>query len=1199
MKRIRQLQPYALFCMLMKISLTQLCIAFVFASFSYAHEIKAQDVLERSISLKMENTNLRKVLSSIEDQTGVKFVYSRKTIKADRSVSIHTVDQKLSTVLTTILSPLDISYQVVSGRILLTADQITAIDGGIFEASANVAPALTVTGKVTDDKGEALPGVSVALKGTTTGTVTNTEGQYSITVPDGSGTLVFSFIGYTTQEVAIGNRTTVDITLGADVTALSEVVVVGYGTQQKKDLTGSVAVVNIEQVTKQPTAQVENMLQGQAAGVTVLGSGQPGQSPRVQIRGFNTFGNNQPLYVVDGVPTQNINDINPNDIATMQVLKDAGSASIYGSRAANGVVIITTRKGSSKIKVSYDAYYGVQTPKGGNVWDILSPQGMADLKRLAKVNSGVATNDDPQYRENGNSYVLPDYLVGGNQFGLQEGDPAVDPSLYRVNPNYTSSGEYNGFYRIVKANKAGTDWFHQIFKNAPITSHNLSLSGGGDQGSYFFSVNYFNQQGTLINTYNKRYTIRSNSQYNVSKKIRIGENLGFSATDNPRVATLDEGSAVGHAFREQPIIPVYDIAGNFAGSFAKDMGNARNPVAIQKRTANNKGLSNRLFGNVFGEVDLFNDFTARTSFGGELYNWNSRSFAYPEYENAENNTANSYTEQNGSGFNWTWTNTLNYHHNFNEIHDIKVLVGTEAYNAVDKTLGGTTQGYFSFDPNYTNLTTGSASPTNYSSNVSNSLFSLIGRVDYNLKDKYLLGFVIRRDGSSKFVDNRYGWFPAVSAGWRISQENFMKNIGWLTDLKIRGGYGAMGNQLNVTPSNAFTTYGSNRSGTYYDFGGTNNTTVFGINRTQIGNPGAKWESVINGNIGLDATLFSGALDVTVDWYRKEIRDLLYNPELPGTAGAATVPYVNVGQMRNQGLDAAVTGHINLTSDLKLNITGTVTTYNNKILKISNGAQYFDQEGRRFNGSFIVRNQVGSALGSFFGYKLNGFWDDQAEIDAANEQARSTTGDANAVYQADVKVGRFRYADVNGDGRITEADRTVLGNPNPKFTYGLNISLNYKNFDFFIFLYGSQGNKIWNNVKWWTDFYPNFLGAKSNTALNDSWTPENHNAKAPIQETTGSFSTTNVPNSYYVENGSYLRAKNLQLGYTLPTSLLQKVRVERLRVYVQAANLFTITKYSGVDPEVGFTNSDRTTTFSIDEGTYPNQRQFIMGLNLTF
>lgn len=1193
----------------MKVLILQTFIAALFSTLAIAHRGAAQEILDRKVSLQLEEQAIKTVLTRIEKQTNVRFLYSHQLIKADRKISIQVSDEQLSEVLDRILSPLRIRYEVKGSRILLNPVSPPASATPLLN-NLLASPPQTISGKVTSqDDGSPLPGVNILEKGTGNGTVTDVDGNYSLTVQEGATTLVFSFIGFATMEVAIEGRSKIDIKLASDVKALNEVVVVGYGTQQKKDLTGSVAIVDIQQMTKQPTGQVENMLQGQAAGVTVLGSGQPGQAPRVQIRGLNSFGNNSPLYVVDGVPTQNINDINPNDIATMQVLKDAGSASIYGSRAANGVVVITTKKGGQKIKVNYDAYYGTQIPKKGNVWDILSPQGMADLKRMAKVNSGDTTiASDAQYRDVNGRYVLPDYLVGGNSSGLKEGDPAVNPSSYNVNPNYTTSDEYNNFHRIVRANKSGTDWFHEIFKPAPISSHNLSLSGGGDLGSYFFSLNYFNQQGTLINTYNKRYTIRSNSQYNVSKHIRIGENLGYSVTDNPRIANLDEGSAIGFAFREQPIIPVRDINGNYAGSFGKDLGNADQPVALQERTANNKGISNRLFGNVFAEVDFLKDFVARTSFGGETYNFNNRSFTYPEYESAENNTANSYTEQNGSGLNWTWTNTLTYHHTFG-IHDIKVLAGTEAYNAIDRTLGGTTQSYFAFDPNYTSLTTGSATPTNYSTNSSNSLFSLIGRIDYSLKDKYLLGLVVRRDGSSKFLENKYGVFPAVSAGWRISQEAFMKDVSWLADLKLRAGYGIMGNQLNVTPPNAFTTYGSNRLGTYYDITGANTSTVFGLNRNQIGNPNAKWESVINSNIGIDATLFGGAMDVTIDYYRKEIKDLLYNPELAGTYGAATVPYVNVAKMRNKGLDAAITGHINITNDLKFDITGTLTTYNNKIMQVSTGAEYFDLEGRRFNGSYIVRNQVGSALGSFFGYQLDGFWDDDAEIAAANELARNSTGNANAVYQTDVKVGRFRYADINNDGRITEADRTVLGNPNPKFNYGLNLSLNYKNFDFFIFLYGSQGNKIWNNVKWFTDFYPNFLGAKSNTALNDSWRPDNHDATAPIQETGGSFSTTNVPNSYYVENGSYLRARNVQLGYTLPTELSQKIRIQRLRLYVQAANLFTLTKYSGADPEVGFTATDRNSTdrtavarqasFGIDEGTYPNQRQFILGLNVTF
>jgi len=579
-----------------------------------------------------------------------------------------------------------------------------------------------------------------------------------------------------------------------------------------------------------------------------------------------------------------------------------------------------------------------------------------------------------------------------------------------------------------------------------------------------------------------------------------------------------------------------------------------------------------------------------------MYNNNNRSFTFPEYENGENNTVNQFNQSSSNGYNWTWTNTLTYKRSFNDVHNLGIVVGSEAYKNIWSQVGGSTQGYFSFDPNFTTLSTGAGTQTNFSGRSEDALFSLIGRLDYSLLDKYLFGFVIRRDGSSRFgADKRYGVFPAASAGWRISQEGFMQGISWISDLKIRGGYGVMGNQLNVEPPNAFTTFGSNRTLSYYDIGGTNNSVVEGFWQDRIGNPIAKWETNINSNIGFDATLFNGKIDFTLDYYKKEIKDLLFNPELPGTAGGATRPYVNIAQMRNRGIDAAITGHIEVSSDFRLDITGTLTTYNNKILKVSNGAQNFDQESRRFNGSNIIRNQVGSPMSSFFGYQIVGFWDDQAEIDQANASAIEASGDPNAIYQADIGIGRFRYADSDGDGIITPDDRVVLGNPNPDFTYGLNIGATFKNFDFNMFLYGSQGNDIWNQVKWWTDFYPNFVGAKSKTALHDSWTPENRNATAPIQEEKGFFSTTNVPNSYYVENGSYLRAKNMQLGYTLPKHLLSSYGIGSLRIYVQAANLFTITKYSGLDPEI----SGSTTAFGIDEGNYPNMRQYLAGVNVSF
>jgi len=1063
--------------------------------------------------------------------------------------------------------------------------------------AGNVLAQTRITGKVTDkSSGNPLPGVTVAVKGSNRGGATDPGGHYTLQAKKGD-VLIFSFVGYTSQEVTVGDGPSLDVILSEKIGSLDEVVVTGYATQRKKDLTGAVSVVNVAQITRQPTAQVSNQLQGQVSGIMVLGSGQPGEEPQVRIRGVNTFGNNTPLYVIDGVPTQNIVDINPNDVESMQVLKDAGSASIYGARAANGVIIITTKKGKpGKVRVTYDAYYGRQVPKGGNVWHLLNSQEQANLKWMALKNTdpNIVYNDG--LYGSGATPVLPDYIAPG---GLKEGDPGVDPSLYNVDPNYKNPSDLDNFYRITKANKQGTDWFHEIFKPAPITSHNVSVSGSSDQGSYFLSFYYFNQEGTLKNTYLKRYAIRSNSSFNVSQHIRIGENIEYSIIDNPQIDALTEGSGIGMAFREQPIIPVYDIKGNYGGSFSTNsaqLGNARNPVAIQDRIRNNKGLGSRLLGNMFLEADVLKVFTLRTSFGGEIFSSSTHTFTYPEYENTENNKTNSYTEGSSNGYNWTWTNTLTFRQKFGR-HNITALIGSEAYDNHGRTLTGTTQNYFIFDPNFTNLSTGTGTQTTGSGTYSDGLFSLFGRVDYSYHDRYLLGAVIRRDGSSKFGANyRYGWFPAVSAGWRISQEAFLKDVSWLTDLKIRGGYGIMGNQLNVESSNAFTQYGLNKGSSFYDLNGTSSTLVSGFTKTHIGNPDAKWESNINSNIGIDASFFKGKVEVSADYYYKKVKDLLYKPEISATAGRTDPPTVNIAQMENHGIDLSITATgIHLTKELTFKANATFTTFKNKIVAISYDAPYFDQESRRFNGSFIIRNAVGQPVSSFFGYKTIGFWNEQDEITAANLEAQKATGNSNATYQTQAALGRFRYADINHDGQITEADRTFLGNPNPDFSYGLNLELDYKNFDFSIFLYGVQGNQIWNQVRWWTDYYANFAGAKSKTALYDSWRPDHHNATAPIQENDNSFSTNNVPNSYLVENGSYLRAKNMSLGYTFPASILKRVGIDRFRVYVQAANLFTITKYKGIDPEI----SGGSTNYGLDEGAYPNQRQYLIGVNVGF
>ncbi|MBS1606324.1 MAG: TonB-dependent receptor [Bacteroidetes bacterium] len=1092
-----------------------------------------------------------------------------------------------------------------------------------------------ITGRVisTADK-QPVVGATVQVKNGKTAVQTGGDGIFMIDAGDNS-TLVISSIGFEKIEIPVAGRASLgDISMATTNAQLNDVVVTGYAVQRKKDLTGAVAIVDLQDARKQPVPDVVNMLQGQASGVSVVSSGQPGQAPLIRIRGFNSFGNNTPLYVVDGVPTQNVSDLNPNDIASMQILKDAGASSIYGARASNGVIIITTKRGTGKVKVSYDGYYGTQVPQGGNVNHILSPTEGGQLLYKAQQNNNTLQAGNPSNQVplgntiygTGPTPVLPDWLVNGDYNGVtytggfKDGDPAADPTRYSADPTGKN------YYQIARANKGGTDWYHEIFKKAPIQQHNISVAGGNDQGSYLFSLNYFNQQGTLINTYLKRYTIRANTSYKIGSRIRVGENLAYSSVENPQAngGILVEGSAVGYAMRENPIIPVYDIQGNFAGSSPKGLNNPRNPVSIQKTTANDRGIAGRLFGNVYGEVDVLKGLTFRTSFGGESYNGWNHFYHTPDYYDAEPQyTTPSYTEQSYNGFNWTWTNTASYNWVKGD-HNLKLVGGMEAYKFINHNLGGTTLGSFTNDPNAVNLSTGTGTTTNYSNSnaiinfnpnspnyqapvgAGESLVSYFARADYVFKEKYLLGATFRRDGSSKFITNRWGNFYAVSAGWRISQEDFMRDVTWISDLKIRGSYGIMGNQFNALGTNSYTLYGSNKQTTYYDINGTGNSLVYGMASSQIGNPDAKWEQDGNTNIGFDLTILQGKLSISADWYNKSIKDLLYQLTLPGTQGAAIVPAYNVSKMKNTGIDVMVNGQTDITRDLKFTGSVTFTTINNKITQVNaNGTPYFDVDSRRFNGSYIVRNEVGHPVSAFYGYKVIGFWNSQAEIDAANQAAAKASNGRVTTYQADAGVGRFRYADGNNQGWINDSSKSFLGNPSPKFTYGFNLGLTYKNFDFTVFFYGVYGNDIWNNVKWWTDFYASFPGAASSkTALYNSWTFDNHNAKAPIQDAVnGSNASTNtVPNSYFVEKGSYLRAKNITLGYTFNNVRAGKASISKIRAYLQAANLFTVTKYSGVDPEISvnpMNGQNGATDFGVDEGSYANPRQYLLGLQIQF
>ncbi len=1057
----------------------------------------------------------------------------------------------------------------------------------------------TVTGTVTDANNQPASGATVTVTGTKVATQTDATGNFSISVPAGRNSLTVSFVGFENQIVTIGSQSSLSISMRASANSLSEVVVTGYGSQRKKDITGAVAVVNVANMKQIPTGTPEQALQGQASGVTIVTSGSPGGGSNVRIRGITSIGNSDPLVIVDGTPGS-MHDLNVNDIESIQVLKDAGAAAIYGVRGSNGVVVITTKRGKSgKTRVSYDAYYGTQRPLK-NGFGIANTTETAQAYYQQAVNTGSDFTKNKQFGRGATTGpVIPDYIT---PTAGKEGDPNTDPSTYAL---YTN--------QITRANKVGTDWFHEIFKPAAIQSHSVSVSAGSEKSSFYFSLGYFNQQGTLINTFLKRYTARINTLFSVggNNHIRFGENAYVFYRQNPGFTNQNENNAISMSYRESPIIPVYDIMGNYAGTGSQGLGNAQNPVANQQRTANNKLNDWQINGNVFAEVDFLKGLTARTSFGGTVDNYYYNSFSYTAYENAENNkNPNSFTENFGYNSSYTWTNTLTYSNIFGK-HTIRAIAGTEAIQNYGRAINGNRSGYYitnpgnlSVDPSLftlnfgppTGQTTSNINGTPYQS----SLYSLFARIDYSYNDRYLVSGTLRRDGSSVFdPSQRYGYFPSVTGGWRISKEEFMHDITWISDLKLRGGWGKLGSISNINATNAFSLYNQSAANSYYDINGTNTGSVLGIYPNQIGNTKTTWEQDVITNIGIDASIFKSKFDFSVEWYKKAITGLLFRPAAYTGSLYATAPYVNAGNIQNTGIDASATYHGAVHKDLSFDITGTFTSYHNKVVSLPAGVKYYDEAsaGSTRIGSFS-RLQAGQAVGAFFGYQVVGLFQSAADV------SKSPT-------QQDAAPGRFKYADVNGrdangnltgksDGKIDDADRTFIGNPNPKFSTGFNLAVRYKNFDFSTFLYASIGNDIINYVKYWTDFPQVFAGAVSKNAVYNSWTPQRPNATVPILENSANFSNTTVFNSYYKENGSYLRMKSLVIGYTLPAAALKRFGIERLRIYAQAANLFTITKYTGLDPELTGSDLNNNTNFGIDFGNYPaNQKNYNIGVNLSF
>lgn len=1081
--------------------------------------------------------------------------------------------------------------KAISGTFFLTA----ALSGPL-SVHASIASGLyfqqvqTVKGKVISEQDkQPVPGAAVQIKGTSKGTVTNENGEFTIQANTGD-ILMISSIGFTAQEIAVAAGKSYDVTLAFSNTSLDEVVVTGYSAQRVKDLTGAVAVVNVNQMKQQPVASPVESLQGKATGVQIISDGAPGATPQIRIRGFSTINNNDPLFVIDGVPYEGkLSWLDQNDIETMQVLKDASSASIYGARANNGVVIITTRQGvKGPPKINLSSYFGTQVPNKNAFPKMMNPQQYAEYVYEAFRNSGQTPG---QEGTTGNNYgtgatpTLPEYLVAGKVTGQKVTAADADPSRY----NYSRASET--FYQITKANKQGTNWFDEISQTAPIRNVQLGVNGGGDNATYAIGAGYLGQKGTIRHTGYNRYNGRANTRFSAfNNHFRFGENMQYSYEEfvgvgvNPNVSGdyQGEGSALGFAYRIPVIIPVYDIMGNFAGSRGDKLGNAQNPLALLYRAKDNVQKRNFFFGNVFGEVDLVKGLVAKTSFGLRYENYSGISLTYPNLEFSEGSAANGMSENQGFNTEWTWTNTLTYKWEVANVHSLTVLAGTEAFRSRNRFLSAGRNDYFLLgQTDYYYLPAGASNINNTSSGGVGSLFSIFGRADYSFRDRYLVSLTVRRDGSSNFSKNsRYGTFPAGSIAWRLSEEDFLKGNKFITDLKLRAGYGITGNQ-RIPAFQYIDRYESLIANAFYPFNG--KSVTGGVWQKAYKNENVKWEELKSFNIGLDFTLLDGEFDGAIDWYSRKTTDMLYPVPMPAASiGMGGAPFVNIGDMKNTGIELGLGYHYGQRENkpFKLDVNVNISRNVNQVVSLAPSVK--EQVYGTFRSLQTTILRPGEPFGSFYGYKWDGVYT------SADDLAKSPK-------YSGARVGGPKYIDVTGDGQITPADRTIIGNPHPDFLYSFGINAKYKSWDLAMFFNGSQGNDLYEATRYFTDF-STFDGTASVRML-DRWSPSNPNSRTHTPNRKASDYEL-ASSGYYVQDGSYFRMKNLQIGYNFKVDNWFKGNMRTLRAYVGASNLFTLTKYTGLDPEVSQTNS----TFSalgVDFGVYPVSRQFLIGFSAGF
>jgi TonB-linked SusC/RagA family outer membrane protein len=1165
-----------------------------------ANSGKSQELNEVRVSLELKNEPLRAAFTRIEQQTDFRFAYNRQLIDNSGSVTISRGSYTVEKALELMLANTRLLYRRVSNKIIVyRADDSTAGRTPV-EMKALVAAQTggTIKGVVTNDKGEPMVGASIILSGQAKGTPAGLKGEFTIDgVKPGKYTLQISAVGYQTvlRDVTVSNGQVVelDIQLKSGGNPMSEVIVTGYSRQSKHDVTGAASTISADQVAQTPAADITGELQGRVAGVTVDGQGGPGAPQVVRIRGIGTLGDNDPLYVVDGVQirmgpnttngSQNISNlINPNDIESITILKDPSLTSLYGAEGSNGVIVITTKSGKlGAPRLEYNGYIGENAPR--HLPKDITPQQQADAYFQSFANSTpVMTPPTPNLFGTGTAPVLPYYIIeqtGQDNTGVQAGDPAANAALYNLDN-----------YRILKANQSGTDWWRTIFRPAITENHQLALSGATDKSNYAVTLGYMNDQGTMLNSYFIRYSLRVNTQFKIRPWLRVGENMEMSFTSQNTVGR-GFNNDLASLYEISPLMPTHDIMGNFAGTKdATFLGNqVGSPLTDRSLSKNAHGYNQSMIGTAYIEAEPIKGLTYTNQIGFEFIPTEYHYYVDTVPQDPGGATVNMFSEGGGYTTDWRWLNKLAYTTTVAGVHKITAFVAYEAHEFATRSYSGLTG-----DLPYTgsnSLYLNEGNPNVFTSQLGGggdkqTDASYLGNIAYSLMDRYLMTVSGRRDGSSKFGPNDYyANFGAVSAGWRISQEKFMDKVTWINDLKLRASYGASGN--NAIPSGLYQSLYSVNAFGYYDLAGTNTSSMVGAFLSQFGNPGQHWETNYMTNIGFDAAAFSNHLTASFNWFDRLDKGLLYEPPAPGTAGAALAPWENIMTFDNKGVELEL-GYNNKVGKLRYEMSFNIATYRNKVKYIDGIDSTFIAGGAYGSGggTFLTRSIVGKPVSSFYGYVSQGFFQSAQDVAGhADESATFGITQANG-------AGHFKYRDLNNHGVIDPNDETYIGNPNPKFTYGYTLNLYYGNFDFGVTLQGVYGNKIFNYFKA-VSLFPNGAISGQGGVIQgslDTWTPSNTNAKLPIySQNTGVNDLS--PSSYFVESGSYMRVKMAQLGYTFP----KNKAFDRLRIYVQGYNLFTFTHYSGIDPEV---NDGNPNNIGVDYGTaFPISMKLLFGVQL--